>query len=305
LPSFVLANALLISADAELDSIPGLKWARWVDDYALHGSDLDTIRKALKALEGRLGKLGLQLSAAKTHVGSPRASVFTDTRLATASDEVKGDAEVASDEADTFLEVCDEILGAPWAASVRDVSFVVTRLKHHPELFDESRWAKATQWMPHAAEHLARLARHYESFRDALESELPAMIEGAWAGQSWAQVKLLGAWPSAPRRMVPILRQHLAETLREHPATTPTLAYLLADEVPLSELQKLAAGSNDWLSHRALWLCAGQAGASAGWLKEQLARFEDHVVLGAAWEAWGSALFERDQGDRPKMDVDT
>ena len=44
--------------------------------------------------------------------------------------------------------------------------------------------------------------------------------------------------------------------------------------------------------HRALWLCAGRAGATDAWLDEQLNRFEVHALLRAAWKARGAALFE-------------
>ncbi|KIG19427.1 hypothetical protein DB30_02708 [Enhygromyxa salina] len=271
-----------------------------MDDYAIHGRDLETVRKGLQVLEEALSGLGLRLSSTKTRVGASAMQVFTNARLEVASGEVYGEAELAPDQANAFLKICDEILDAPWAASVRDVSFVVTRLKRHPELLDQTRWVKGVRWMPHAAEHLARLARHDASFRAALEDQLPAIIGTAWAGQAWAQVKLMGVWPSAPRPMLPLLRTHLAETIQTHPATTPTLAYLLADELPLSELRELAMCSNDWLSHRALWLCAGRAGASTSWLDKQLARFEVHSVLRAAWEARGHALFERARDEDPR-----
>lgn len=299
LPSFVLANALLIEADAKLHGIPGLRWARWVDDYALHGPDLETVLAGLRALENGLGQLGLRLSPAKTRIGSRGDSVFKDKRLELASDELNKEGAVAEGEADAFAEICEEVLAAPWAASVRDVNFLVTRLKLHSELLDRPRWVKATRWMPHAAEHIARLARQNECFRHDLESELPTLLDGPWSGQAWAQVKLLAAWPSVPRRTLPLLRELLDKSVSEHPAMTPTLAYLLADEIPRSEFEKLTARSDDWLSHRALWLCAGRAGATAAWLDEQLVRFEVHTLLRAAWKARGPVLFEQRRDEKP------
>ncbi|WP_181197655.1 GmrSD restriction endonuclease domain-containing protein [Enhygromyxa salina] len=292
LPSFVLANALLITADKTLDAIPNLQWARWVDDYALYGPELETILEGLRALEDALGELGLRLSAAKTHIGGPGTPVFTDLRLGAASDELKELRELTESEAATFTQLCTEVLAAPWAARVRDVNFLVTRLKRHPELLDRPGWVKAARWMPHAAEHIARLARYDERFRENLESELSEVLEGPWVGQTWAQAKLLGAWPAAPMQTVPRLRELLARALSEQPAMTPTLAHMLAAELPLSEFQELAARSSDWLSHRALWLCAGRAGATRAWLDEQLTRFEAHALLRAAWETRGPALFE-------------
>src|SRR5690606_10834294 len=123
--------------------------------------------------------------------------------------------------AEIFVKLCDETLTSPWTASIRDVSFLVTRLKRHRELFDESRWVASTPWMPHAAEHLARLARHYDSFRHALEVGLPMMFSGHWAEQNWAQVKLLQAWQTVPPGVVPFLRQRLAKTIPTQPAVVP------------------------------------------------------------------------------------
>jgi hypothetical protein len=301
LPSFVLANALLIGIDTELSGISGLNWARWVDDYALHSANLDTVLDSLQTLNKALGRLGLRLSPGKTRVGSPENSVFTDPRLEDASGEVATEAEVDPEDADVFVQLCDEILAAPWTASVRNISFVVTRLKCHPELFDESRWAMAARRMPHAAEHLARLARHCESFRSALEAELPGILEGPWVGHAWSQVKLLGAWRTVPTEMAPLLQHKLEHAVDVFPAIVPTLAFLLASEISLSKMQELAASSNDWLSHRALWLCAGRAGAPHAWLDEQLARFEAHGILRAAWELQGPALFEPCGSERPEL----
>jgi len=292
LPSFVLANALLIQADKALDAIPDLRWVRFVDDYALHGPKLETILQGLRALEDTLGDLGLRLSAAKTRIGGLGNPVFTDLRLELASDELSEEGELASDKASIFTGLCKEVLAAPWAAKVRDVNFLVTRLKLHPELLDRPGWVTATRWMPHAAEHIARLARHDQGFRENLERELSQLLEGPWAGQTWAQAKLLGAWPSAPKQTTPRLRRLLARALDEQPAMVPTLAHVLTGELPLAEIRELATRSSDWLSHRALWLCAGRAGAPRAWLDDQLTRFETHALLRAAWEAQDTALFE-------------
>ncbi len=305
LPSFVLANALLTNADEVLVDRPGLTWLRWVDDYALRGTDKRVVVSAIEELEVRLGQMGFRLSPGKTETGSPARDVFRSHELAMVSAELEQVEEEPVDpteDAELFLTLVGRILAEPHNASIREVSFVVTRLKLHPRHFDRARWVNVASRLPHAARHIARLVRADSRFCAQLEPRLPELITtNAWQRRPWAIAHLLEAWTDqTPDGLVSTLKPMLAEPRAS--LLMPRLAWMLHGHLPLARLQREAADARDWYTRRAWVLAAGRAGAPGTWLRPYMER-EELETLGPIYDLFGDAIFHRAvpaNGETPK-----
>jgi hypothetical protein len=167
---------------------------RWMDDVWVFSNHWSSLRAVQMDLQSCLWDLTLNLNAGKTHVreGDDLRRVIREYEHSAA------DFGLRRANPRPLEELVERILDDPENASRTTIRFVTSRLrKHGLALHIEGFVDKAPQ-LPHGADHLARLFRDLDTWRD-LESWYVAYFTDSGRKLEWAEYQLGTMFPSSER----------------------------------------------------------------------------------------------------------
>jgi Reverse transcriptase (RNA-dependent DNA polymerase) len=151
--------------------IPEGRALRWMDDIWLFGRTVAPLREAQIALQAAMRELGLEMNIGKTTVlrGEEMSeAVFQFEHSAV-------DAGLNDDDPDMqpFNDLLEKVIAHPEVVDRTTLRFLTVRMRDN-ELYERlDEIADATARMPHVADHLARLYRDSEYWKE-LEEWYPA-----------------------------------------------------------------------------------------------------------------------------------
>jgi hypothetical protein len=216
--SSLLANFYLRSVDDEVQRhAPGddgrIAAARWMDDIWVFGDDVGGLRRAQLAIEAATRELGLNLGSGKTRVleGTDVATAVATMEHSAVDEGLAFDPPITT----RLEELVDSVIAEPELTPRTSVRFVTSRMRDKqiwtfvPSLVD------ATPRIPHGADHLARLFRDSDRWRD-MEGWFVDYAGSSWASLSWTTAQLATMFPSADGGRG-VVRDFLAARIGEHP----------------------------------------------------------------------------------------
>jgi hypothetical protein len=259
---------------------------RWMDDIWLFGRDDGVLRRSQLAIEATVRDLGLNMSAAKTHV-------LHGDELMVAAREVEHsavDEGLAEDPPDAAAleSLLDRLLGKPEEAPRTSIKFATTRIRGH-NLWDlVQRFADAANRMPHGADSLGRLFRDANAWRD-LEEWYVDYAESPWGVLDWSVAQLGTMFPT-PDEGSGHVAEYLASSIDKRPPL-PLLA--LASQRVASwrpdearqVIREAAKRADHPLERRVLALAALSAKEERQFVRSLLREFEQNDATLAFLEA--------------------
>ena len=166
---------------------------RWMDDVWLFSNDRQILRRIQLKFQQVLSDLGLHLNTSKTQLyeGDDLGRVVNEYEHSAADQGLS----VAPIDVTPLEELIDAILRDPESAPRTNVRFVTNRMRTH-RLFDHvDRFVDSAPRMPHGADHLARLFRDSEAWRD-LGSWFVDLATTIEADLPWTTYQLATMFPS-------------------------------------------------------------------------------------------------------------
>ncbi len=252
---------------------------RWMDDIWLFGHDAGRLRQAQVDLQRTLREIGLNINLAKTDVLEGE-DLMREARHIEHSAVDNGLLEEPKDTR-PLGELVDRLLERPEHASRTSLRFVTTRMRWHAEYDRVGDLIENAHRMPHGADHLARLFRTSEVWRDLADWYLEYST-GQWSMLQWSVAQLGTMFPSAePNDAV---RDHLAEVLGTGTSSLPLAALAgerLASWAPDTARVAIREAARD-ASHPQLRRVLALAGLAAGeerrFIRRLLGEFEENAV---------------------------
>lgn len=168
---------------------------RWMDDLWVFGRNEGRLRRLQVDLQDRARSLGLELHAAKTGIyeGAALAEAALQTNHSAVED---GLFDLGSGiDLGPLEDLVDQLLEDPERADRTSIHFACVRLRQHSmksraaDLLDEARR------MPHAADHLSRLANDLGLWKSYMDW-YPKYVKSDWARFDWSRAQLATMFPS-------------------------------------------------------------------------------------------------------------
>jgi hypothetical protein len=199
---------------------------RWMDDIWIFSNHWSGVRAAQLDLQACLWDLTLNLNAGKTqvHEGEELRSVIREYEHSAA------DFGLSLADPRPLEELVEKILHDPEIASRTTIRFVTSRLRMYGLALHIDGFVDKARQLPHGADHLARLFRDLDTWRD-LEGWYVDYLTDSGRSLEWAGYQLGTMFPNKERASDRVLRR-FAEGLAN--AELPLLM------VPLAA-QRLAA----------------------------------------------------------------
>lgn len=296
--SALLANLYLSPVDDVLDyygSIEGSKgpfmWptgkrvpnvARWMDDIWLFGQDPGSLRHAQLDVQEVLRDLGLNINLAKTDLLEGDDVDYEAKQIEHSAVDGAIEDEADPERFGPLNELIDRLLDTPETASRTSVRFVTTRVREN-EVFDRvPDFAEHAERMPHAADHLARLFRDSDYWRD-MRDWYVAYEDGPWGEIDWSVAQLGTMFPASASSDVADLKTHWAERLAS--VTTLPLTSVAAQRLSTWDaglarvaIREAAKRADSPLHRRTLALSALAADEDTAFVRSLLSEFEENRV---------------------------
>jgi hypothetical protein len=200
--------------------IPEGRALRWMDDIWLFARRQSPLREAQIAIQAAMRDLDLEMNVGKT-------LVLTGEEMTSAVFELEHSAvdralnEDDPDEA-PLDELIDEVVRSPETAERTTIRFMTTRMREHGAFDRVGDIADQAARMPHGSDHLARLFRDSEHWKEL--QEWYVSYAKRWTMRlPWAVSQLGTMFPTSATVDSP-LRDLLAETLAASNAPIPLLS---------------------------------------------------------------------------------
>jgi hypothetical protein len=288
--SAVLANMYLSSVDVALrhynatrgfakSYIPEGKAVRWMDDIWLFGNDPGRLRKAQLDLQQAMRQVGLDMNLAKT-------DVYEGEELEKQVQKIEhSPVDAALNEPVPDLgpleELVDELTSRPEHAARTSVRFVATRMRERGHFQRLGDLIDKAERMPQASDHLARLFRASDAWRD-LKDWFVAYAKGNWGAIEWSVAQLGTMFPTRARSVQPV-GDFLVQVLAER-SSLPLLG--LAGQRLASwdkdnarfAIREAAQDAGNPLQRRALALAALAAREKRSIIRDLVGEFEENAV---------------------------
>lgn len=203
--SSLLANMYLMNLDevvsdynARSSRSPKLRMSRstrWMDDLWVFGKNEGRLHRLQVDLQEAARNLGLELHAAKTGIYDGPA--LTQAALQVNHSAVEGALVDTGDGVDLgpLEELVDQILEEPERADRTSIHFACVRLRKHGMKSRASAMLDAANRMPHAADHLSRLAKDLGLWKSLMDW-YPTYLKTDWARFDWTSAQLATMFPS-------------------------------------------------------------------------------------------------------------
>lgn len=299
--SAVLANAFLRPVDdvlahhgavdvilTKLEIVPHGAACRWMDDVWLFGEDAAELRSAQLELQRELEAIGLRMNFAKTDVLEGDALVAEARQIehSAVDDGLIGEPV----DRGPLNELIDALLGRPEHASRTSVRFACSRMREHEALDRVGDMVDKADRMPHGADHLSRLFRESEAWRD-LDRWYLDYRSGAWASIDWSVAQLGTMFPSdtSVTGVAEAFGEILASANSSLPVTTLAAQRLAAwdEDAARLSIREASRSADQPLERRSLALAALAAGEGRKFVKGLLNEFEDNSVTLSMLEETG------------------
>ena len=186
--------ALHVAGSAPRRGTTPVAACRWMDDVWVFSNHWSSLRAVQLDLQGCLWDLTLNLNAGKTHVreGEDLRRVIREYEHSAA------DFGLRRENPRPLEELVEKILADPEKASRTTIRFVTSRLRQHKLTLGLAGFVEKAPRLPHGADHLARLFRDLETWRD-LESWYVAYFKDSGRTLEWAEYQLGTMFPSSQR----------------------------------------------------------------------------------------------------------
>jgi hypothetical protein len=311
--SAVLAHAYLQTIDDALEHYNGMRGMgaelvpegralRWMDDVWLFGPNPDRLRQAQLDLQEAMRDLGLEMNSGKTDVleGEELGEALQSLERSAVDDALAGSPRSEQ----PLNELLDEVLANPEHADRTTIAFATTRMRTH-KIFDRvDEVAEQSHRMPHGADHLARLFRDSEAYRDLGEWYV-SYATSRWGTVEWAVAQLGTMFPSheSPE---PAVKTFFTSTVERRPPSLALFSLAIqrlaawdADEARFA-LKDAATKLDHPLFRRSLALAGIAAGSTRAEIRSLLSEFEENRLTLRMLE---DANF-RKTSVKPKADFD-
>jgi hypothetical protein len=248
---------------------------RWMDDLWVFGKNEGRLRRLQVDLQEAARNLGLELHAAKTgiHHGPMLAQVALQVNHSAVEDALLDFGDGV--DLGPLEEMVDQILEEPEKADRTSIHFACVRLRQQGMKSRASAMLEAAKRMPHAADHLSRLARDLGLWKSLIDW-YPKYLKTDWARFDWTSAQLATMFPSRAS-VDPLVIESLVAQLQANP-DLPLFAVCIqrltrwAPDTARDLIRELAREANHPLERRLLAL--GSLG-----LREPRQRIRD--LLGA------------------------
>ena len=169
---------------------------RWMDDLWVFGKNEGRLRRLQVDLQEAARGLGLELHVAKTGIyrGPLLAQLALQANHSAVEDALLSDLGGAVD-LGPLEELVDQILEEPEHADRTSIHFACVRLRQQKMKTQASAMLDVAKRMPHAADHLSRLARDLGLWK-SLMSWYPKYLKTDWARFDWTSAQLVTMFPS-------------------------------------------------------------------------------------------------------------
>jgi hypothetical protein len=185
------------------------KAVRWMDDVWIFGASAGPMRKAQVDLQEVMSDLGLHLNIAKTDVLEGESVLQEAYRVEHSA--VDQGLEAAPLETGALDELIDRLIDKPEEADRTSIRFATHRMRKH-EVFDRVEdFAERAERMPQGSDHLARLFRDSEAWRD-LQDWYVEYAGTSWACIDWSTAQLGTMFPTSDPG-TGVVRDHLASRI--------------------------------------------------------------------------------------------
>lgn len=259
---------------------------RWMDDIWLFGANAGVLRGAQLDIQAGLRDLGLEMNFAKTDVLEGEELVEDALQL----EHSAVDAGLSGDQLDEspLNELLDALLACPEHASRTSIRFAATRMREHKKTGRLSELVDSAHRMPHGADHLARLFRETEAWRD-LPGWYLDYTKTDWARLEWPVALLATMFPSSER--VSSLCDHFGHLVASGSASLPLLSVAIQrlaawDAAKARQAAQEASRTSDHpLARRSLALASIGAGQERHVVRKLLGEFEENAQTLAMLEA--------------------
>jgi hypothetical protein len=177
---------------------------RWMDDLWVFGNREGRLRALQVDLQEAARGLGLELHAAKT-------GIYDGTALAKAAlqsnHSAVDSALIGPDFAGNLVpleELVDELLVSPETADRSSIHFACVRLRRHGMKAQASSLLEQAKRMPHAADHLSRLAKDLGLWTN-YSDWYGKYVQSNWARFDWTKAQLATMFPSKAKVGRPVI----------------------------------------------------------------------------------------------------
>ncbi len=150
--------------DSGLFSSPSPSVVRWMDDIWVFGQDSMMLRLLQMDLQELLRRRGLNMNTGKTEVleGQELLERAREIEHSAVDGALEGDAP----DLGPLQQLVDKLLARPEVASRTSLRFATTRIRSHEAYELVPAFVEAALRLPHAADHLARMLRDSEIWRE-------------------------------------------------------------------------------------------------------------------------------------------
>jgi hypothetical protein len=267
--------------------------ARWMDDIWIFGNRAESLRRIQVDLADRLAELGLMINYGKTDVleGDQLKKEIENFQL----DYI--DVALAGERKDLvpIEEEIDRTLEQPAHASRSVIRFLTHRIRKHKLWQYVDQFVEEAESMPHAADHLARLFRESEAWRD-LQGWFIDLTgpEGTWATLDWSASSLARMFPGLAKG-VDSISSLFEKVLQTRSVSLPFFSVALqrlAQWNPRSArelIRDVARSEANPFLRRSLALSALNAEVEASFVRRLLRELPDNQVTLDLLEAQGYA----------------
>ena len=174
---------------------PCVAACRWMDDIWLFGNDAGFLRKTQVEIQRALRELGLEMNFAKTEVLAEDLIPKVRQLEHSAVDNGLGRSPANKR---PLMDLIDDLLQSPENASRTSIRFVTTRMYRNAAMERVDDFIENAHRMPHGADHLARLFRRSERWRDLTAWYLDySRLD--WAILEWAVAQFGTMFPTKSR----------------------------------------------------------------------------------------------------------
>jgi hypothetical protein len=267
--------------------IPEGRSARWMDDIWIFGRSAASLREAQISIQSGMRDLGLEMNFGKTAV--LYGDALTEAVFELEHSAVDG---ALADEDDPDVRplesLVDRILFNPETADRTSIRFMATRMRKH-ELFDRvGDVAETVERMPQGADHLARLFRDSEHWRDL--QDWYTTYAKRWHGRLPWTVAQLGTMFPTGGEVGPDIVDFFKGILESTGVPLPLLS-VAAQRVAAWDpseaktlIRALAQDESRALAMRSLALAALHAGATRNNVRRMLQQNEENELVLAMLE---------------------
>ena len=269
--------------------VPEGRTLRWMDDMWLFADDALALRESQLAIQGTLRRLGLEMNLGKTSTleGDDMAEAIFEVEHSAVDRGVK--AELVDEQ--PLDALIDKILADPPNAPRTSIRFAAKRMRDYSLFRRVPELAEAAPLLPHGADHLARLFRDSEHWRD-LQEWYVAYAE-RWSERLPWSVGQFGTMFPSEASVVPQLVETFGNALRRSGTTLPVLSVAAQrlsawrrDEARLA-LRDSAVSVGHPFATRSLALAALHAGEVAKVVRQLLSQHEENAIILAMLEEYG------------------